>query len=80
MHNSQDSNLDKDIENSINLDKNWKACEELVRKKIKFNKIKNILLINPPQFQTSHINLEMLKNVQKCSRNLFKIWEILSFF
>ena len=62
MHNSQDLNLDKDLENSLNLDKNWKACEELVRKKIKFNKIKNILLINPPQFQTSHINLEMLKN------------------
>lgn len=62
MHNSQDLNLDKDLESSLNLDKNWKACEELVRKKIKFNKIKNILLINPPQFQTSHINLEMLKN------------------
>ena len=47
--------------NDVNVDENWIKIDKELKKKFK-HQIKKILLINPPQFQTSFINLEILKN------------------
>ena len=53
------------VEQGINLlnsnDGNWFKVDQALKSFIK-GKIKKILLISPPQFQTSFIDLEILKN------------------
>ena len=52
---------DQNINLLNSADQNW-SLVDLELKKIVKNKIKKILLISPPQFQTSFIDLEILKN------------------
>ena len=54
--------MDKQKLDSLNsINQNWSEVDEELKKVIKKEK-KKILLINPPQFQTSFIDLEILKN------------------
>ena len=54
--------MDKQKLDSLNsINQNWSEVDEELKKVIK-KEIKKILLINPPQFQTSFIDLEILKN------------------
>ena len=52
---------DQNINLLNSTDQNW-SLVDLELKKIVKSKIKKILLISPPQFQTSFIDLEILKN------------------
>ena len=47
--------------NEIGVGENWIKVDQELRRKFK-HQIKKILLINPPQFQTSFLDLEVLKN------------------
>ena len=49
------------LHNEINIDENWIKVDQELKKNFK-NQIKKILLINPPQFQTSFIDLEIFNN------------------
>ena len=58
------TNKIQDFSNSldeINTKENWAKVDRELKKKIK-HQIKKILLISPPQFQTSFIDLDILKN------------------
>ena len=58
------TNTERDFSKSHNetgVDENWIKVDKELKKKIK-HQIKKILLISPPQFQTSFIDLEILKN------------------
>ena len=58
------TNKIQDFSNSldeINDKENWAKVDQELKKKFK-HQIKKILLINPPQFQTSFIDLDILKN------------------
>ena len=58
------TNTERDFSKSHNetgVDENWIKVDKELKKKFK-HQIKKILLISPPQFQTSFIDLEILKN------------------
>ena len=58
------TNKIQDFSNSldgINAKENWAKVDQELKKKFK-HQIKKILLISPPQFQTSFIDLDILKN------------------
>ena len=58
------TNKIQDFSNSldeINAKENWTKVDQELKKKFK-HQIKKILLISPPQFQTSFIDLDILKN------------------
>jgi len=58
------TNTERDFSKSHNetgVDENWIKVDQELKKKFK-HQIKKILLISPPQFQTSFIDLEILKN------------------